>query len=103
VTYIDPYDPREEKAAIQRRAKREHLAALTEEEDWQWLMEDIRGRRIVRRLLETTGVYRTSFTGNSETFFREGSRNVGLQILNLVMSHAPSQHLPMMTETQSSD
>jgi hypothetical protein len=37
--------------------------------------------RFVWRYLGTCGVFRTSFTGNSHTFFLEGHRNVGLQLL----------------------
>lgn len=51
-------------------------------DDYKWLMNSKRGRRIVWRLLSATGVYRQSYTGNgSETFFREGARSIGLQIV----------------------
>jgi hypothetical protein len=103
VSFIDPYDPRAEREAAAERERRAKLSALTEEADWRWLMGNERGRRVVRRLLETTGVWRSSFTGNSETFFREGARNVGLQVLNLVTTHAPEQLIPTMTETLSVD
>lgn len=39
------------------------------------------GRRFIWRYLEKCGVFTSSFTGNSETFFKEGSRNIGLQLL----------------------
>lgn len=32
-------------------------------------------------VLESAGIFQTSFTGNSETFFREGKRSVGLRLL----------------------
>lgn len=42
-------------------------------------------RRFVWRLFTFTGMYRTSFTGNSTTFFNEGVRSVGLWFLGAVM------------------
>jgi hypothetical protein len=53
-------------------------AALTEDADLRWLMGDPRGRRIARRLIERSGIFRLSFTGDAEsTAFREGERNAG--------------------------
>lgn len=39
------------------------------------------GKRFIRRLLRFCGVFQTSFTGNSRTFFLEGQRNVGLMLI----------------------
>jgi hypothetical protein len=50
------------------------------------------------RLLEKAGIYRTSFTGNSETFFREGMRNMGLFVLSEVMEVTPEQFAQMLKE-----
>ena len=50
------------------------------------------------RLLERTGVFRTSFTGNSETFFREGQRNVGLMLMAQIHEVCPDQYALMLKE-----
>ena len=49
-------------------------AALRERElaDIAWLLSDRRGRRFMWRVFSNAGIFRTSFTGNSETFFNEG-------------------------------
>lgn len=82
--------------------KRVDEAARLEQErdDTQWLMSTAQGRRIVWTELGEAGVFRTSFTGNSETFFKEGQRNIGLLKLNRVMLHAPNQFLTMMAENK---
>lgn len=49
-------------------------------------------------LLSRCGLFRSSFTGNSETFFKEGARNVGLTIQADVMKHVPESYLTMMKE-----
>lgn len=42
------------------------------------------GRKVLDDILSRTGVFRTTFTGNSKTFFLEGARSVGLQILEML-------------------
>jgi hypothetical protein len=64
--------------------------ALTEDADLRWLMGDPRGQRIARRLLERSGVWRTSYTGEAlSTAFREGERNVGHAHLGKFLRAAP--------------
>lgn len=73
-------------AAIEAQRKeakeRSRFERQVELDDLKWLMSSKRGRRIVWRLLSATGVYRQSYTGNgSDTFFREGARSIGLQLV----------------------
>ncbi|WP_443747236.1 Bbp19 family protein [Asticcacaulis solisilvae] len=96
-------DIRAQERAAREKAERDRTASLNEREDWRWLLSDARGRRIVRRLLDTCGVYRTSFTGNSHTFFNEGQRNVGLVLIDKVHRHAPEQYTVMMQESTEND
>ena len=97
---FDPLDLRGQEKAQADNSERNKLALQTEQEDFKWLMGNKRGRRIVWRLLERTGVYRSSFTGNSETFFREGMRNVGLALLAQVHEITPDQFAVMLKEQQ---
>jgi hypothetical protein len=99
-----PRDPTDLKAH-EREAEAAGLEQSTvrrqEVEDLKWLMAHKQGRRFVQRLLEKAGVYRTSFTGNSETFFREGMRNIGLFVLSEVMEVTPEQFALMLKEQQA--
>lgn len=45
------------------------------------LLKSENGRWFLMRLLDMTGVMANSFTGNSTTFYNEGRRQVGLDIL----------------------
>ena len=74
------------------------LAAQVEANDWKWLMSSKQGRRVVWRLLGKAGVFQSSFTGNSETFFREGKRAMGLGMLADITEHAPDSYVLMLTE-----
>ena len=45
------------------------------------LLKNKEGRWFLTRLLDATGINANSFTGNSHTFFNEGKRQVGLELL----------------------
>lgn len=63
----------EERARAERRRK-------LELDDVRKLLGTPEGLRFFWRVLDLAGIYRTTFTGNSHTFFNEGRRAVGLEI-----------------------
>jgi hypothetical protein len=97
----DEYDPTnlrlqsDEDDRLKRKAK---TLSKVEQSDFVWLMNDKRGRRFIWLMLERTGVFRTSFTGNSTTFFNEGQRNIGLLLLDMINTYAPEQYLTALQE-----
>lgn len=101
VNQLDPTDIRSREK--QEAARKEALRKTAEQEaaDFKWLMSDKRGRRIVWGLLERAGVYRTSFTGNSETFFNEGKRNIGLVYVDLIHTHCAEKYNLMVSEQKA--
>jgi len=103
---MNHYDPTDTRAQDKTKAELDEEArrlSRQETDDFKWLMSDKRGRRIVWGLLERTGIYRSSFTGNSETFFREGARNVGLVYLDLLNTYTPEKYNLMVTEQRHND
>lgn len=96
----DVTDIRGQDERAQTRAVKSQNVEAMKVNDWKWLMSTPRGRRIVWRLLEETGQFRSSFTGNSETFFREGERNVGLKITALIGQHCAEDYAKMLIEQQ---
>lgn len=94
----DPFDTDAEVEEAAAQKQRQLSAAELKVNDFKWLMGSKRGRRIVSRLLDETGVFRTSFTGNSETFFREGQRNVGLGLMALINDNCGDQYVLMLNE-----
>lgn len=101
MSHFDPLDLRGQEIARARTDEQTRLAAEQEIEDWKWLMADKRGRRLAHRLLDRTGVFRSSFTGNSETFFREGQRNVGLMVMAQIHEAAPEKYTLMLKEAKT--
>lgn len=46
-----------------------------------WMLGDERGRWFIQRLLDRARTTSKCFTGNSTTFYNEGRRDVGLEVL----------------------
>jgi len=89
-----------DRAHVSDRLKRRRLRADRDDADLLWLMNQREGRRFVWRLLQVCHLYETSFTGTSATFFREGERNVGLQVLADVTRLCPDLYARMVGETK---
>lgn len=70
-----------------------------EQEDLKKLLSMPEGRRYIWRLMSNAGVFRTSFTGNSTTFFNEGKREIGLMVISEVMNASPSSFTQMQNES----
>ena len=77
------------------------LARQVQVADIKWLMSIKQGRRFMARLLGESGIHRTSFTGNSETFFREGRRDLGLFFEAEITAHAFTDYILMLTEQKA--
>jgi hypothetical protein len=71
--------------------------------DFAQIMSTHVGRRFMWRMLEITGFQKTSFTGNSTTFFNEGQRNIGLQLWADMNAACPEQYVPMIAEARERD
>ena len=69
-----------------KKEKKDILMREREREisDVKKVLSSAEGRRFIWKLMSEAGVFRTSFTGNSETFFNEGKRSMGLLILSEV-------------------
>ena len=83
---------------VKEAAEREKLQAERDLNDTRWVLSMPQGRRFLYRLLAECGVYRSSFTGSSETFFREGQRNVGLKLLEELEVADAESYLLMLRE-----
>ena len=97
----DPFDLHGQEAYSLEKNERERLEQHGEESDVKWLMSNKRGRRIIWRLLNQSGVFRLSFNTDSMLMaFAEGNRNFGNRILSLVHSQCPELY-PVMVKEQN--
>lgn len=69
-----------------------------EDGDLRKILSIPEGRRLIWKILSETGIYRSSFTGNSETFYNEGRRRIGLFILEEIMKVKPEAYTQMQQE-----
>ena len=58
-----------------RQKDAEALSNLLKSEDGRWFL---------MRLLDSTGISASAFTGNSTTFYNEGRRDIGVQLNNRI-------------------
>ncbi len=95
----DPFDLRGQERAKQEIEARNKVERQIEQQDLKWLMKCRQGRRIVWRLLERTGLYRTSFDPNPAMMaFNEGNRNLGLMLMAQLNEVCPERYTLMVQE-----
>jgi len=66
---------------LERKARLARRQLVT---DIQKAFGSASGRRVLYEILSLCEIYSDSFTGNSQTFYREGKRAIGLQIIEMV-------------------
>lgn len=84
-------DKKQAEADRIKRAKQEKVKEHKLHELIKKLYESKEGREYFLHLIEKTGIFKTSMTGNSTTFFNEGKRDVGLQVLSELTAAAPGE------------
>lgn len=85
---------------VKERSKKELRGRDRELADIRAVLSTHHGRRFFWRYLAECGVFRTSFTGNSTTFFNEGKRDIGLRLMADLMEAAPEQYMVMQKESK---
>ena len=95
----DPLDLRGQEFAKADRELREKLAQENEAADVKWLMSNKRGRRVIWRLLDQSGVFKLSFNTNAMAMaFAEGNRNYGNRMLSMIHTLCPELYPTMVKE-----
>ena len=99
----DPTDLRGQEKQKAEKVTREKLSKENEEADIRWLMGTKRGRRILWRLMDQSGVFRLSFNTNAmQMAFAEGNRNFGNRMLAMIHEQCPELY-PTMLKEQKND
>lgn len=82
---------------------RRELIEKAEQDDIRELLDLPAFRRYLRRYLGLTHVFQTTFTGNSETFFREGQRSIGTTMFGEFHLAASHRFAELMAEPLHSE
>lgn len=90
----------------QSRAVEDNLRMrrLSDDRSLEAVLSTPEGRAFIWRVIaEICGIFRQSYTGNSETFFNEGRRAVGAQLLGEVRRLQPELYLRMVVDQERED
>lgn len=87
-------------AELKKKEKQEEYLAKQEIDDIKHVLGSPGGRRFIWKYLSFAGVFQTSFTGNSQTFFNEGKRTVGLKLIDDITEANPDALTQMMKEAR---
>lgn len=84
-----PYNAADE--SLSTEASQRYKSSREQElEDIKTILADPSGVRLFRRMFDTGKIFETTFTGNSNTFFLEGHRNLALMFFNDICLAAPN-------------
>lgn len=94
---------RQTDAERQAAAKREARYQREQLKDIRALLDQPEFRRYVKRYLAICNVFKTTFTGSSETFFKEGQRSIGTTMFGEIMQASPERFTEIMAERMPED
>lgn len=84
--------------ALARERRRKEL------EDLRWLLGHPQGRRLVSRVLDEAGVFRSSFNHSGSLMaFNEGRRHIGLWMTAELMEASADGYLKVLKEFKARD
>ncbi len=71
-------------------------------DDLRWMLGHPQGRRVISRLIEQTGIYRTSFNHSGSVMaFNEGRRDVGLWLTAELSEASPDGFVKVLAECRT--
>lgn len=103
-TYNDPTDLKRQERDAEADEAKARERRRKELDDLRWLLGHPQGRRIVTRLLEEAGVYRSSFnTSGSVMAFAEGRRHIGLFLTAELLEASSEGYLKVLKEFKANN
>lgn len=96
----DVYDA-SDAAQVAKRQGEEKRRRDRDADDMRAVLGTDQGRRVIWRLMEHCGVFRSTFTGHgARDAFNEGARNVGLFVMGEMIAADPDALTSMMQESK---
>lgn len=88
---------------VDKKAKKTEDQRKQELEDIKFILGSKPGKRFFKRLFADSKLFHTTFTGNSNGFFLEGQRNLGLMYFQDVVEAAPGMLSNLILEKEEDD
>jgi hypothetical protein len=92
-----PYDAGDEEQ-VSKQKTTHRSKAETDDEYLRVVISTYEGRALVWRILALAGVFRSSFTGDVHTYYNEGKRGIGLEIIEILNTVDPQALVLMQDE-----
>lgn len=89
--------------SVNEYKKKEDRKLQRDFDDLKAVLSTRNGRRFLWRTLSNCGVFELSYTGTSETYFREGQRNIGLKLMSEINDADKTAMSLMMRESMEDD
>jgi hypothetical protein len=103
-TYDDPTDLKRQERDAEADEAGARDRRRKELEDLRWLLGHPQGRRIISRMLEEAGVFRSSFNHSGSVMaFSEGKRHIGLFLTAELLEAAPDGYMKVLKEFKARD
>lgn len=94
-----PTSPTEQARADEARKAKLAEDTAREALDVQWLVAADPGRRLVRWLVDRSGVLRSSFDATAMVMaHNEGRRSLGIELLRLIQRHCPESTASILND-----
>lgn len=87
-----------DESQVKESQKKQNLNSENEDANLKFILGTDQGRAFLWKLLGDCGVFKSSFTGSSETFFLEGRRDIGLKLLASITRVDPDSYLKMIKQ-----
>lgn len=87
----------EDQLEVDKKQKLERLQYI---EDIKEILSTKAGKRFFNKYFSDSMIFVTTFTGNSETFFNEGKRSVGLRLFYDVIEARPELLLELAVKKE---
>jgi hypothetical protein len=86
---------------IKKMSSNEKLKINQDEADLKSVLSTLQGRRYIFKILSMSGIYKLSADNSgSWTYFNEGKRAVGLNLLSDIMAVSPEVYPQMLLENK---
>jgi hypothetical protein len=102
--YNDPTDLKRQERDAEADEAKARERRRKELDDLRWFLGHPQGRRIVSRLLDQTGVFRSSFnTSGSVMAFAEGRRDIGLFLTGELLEASTDGYMKILKEFRANN
>jgi hypothetical protein len=86
---------------VEEASRKTRIKAKTEALDLKFVMSSVQGRRVMSRILESSGLNESTYRADpNRTYYVMGARDFGLNIQEELLTHCEEEHDLMVKEAR---